>query len=155
MSKAVHFSLSDEATPDDNTDNPSHPHPRKRLTQPSTPVSVFGLCLTEECLRKIGCTVLPPDFASTFGLKSPAYACYHVGLHHSNAHCQDIFPDIPLRWRKKVIVQTATNARPVVVLGHRNSAMDGEVYVTQAQMKRIRGYLELGDQEPAWYKVLY
>ncbi|KAL0945631.1 hypothetical protein HGRIS_014785 [Hohenbuehelia grisea] len=153
-SKVVHFSLPETTSPKDTAQKAWRSPPLKPRTQPPTPVSVYGLYLTEDCISRIGRTVLPSNFTEKLALKCPDYAFYHVGLSYSNAHCQDTFPDIPLYWRSTVIVHTATRARPVVVLGHRTTAKDRKIYVSDDQMKRVREYLDLGDQEPAWYDVM-
>ena len=72
----------------------------------------------------------------------------HMGLYFSNAHCQQHFPHMGLRWRDVVFVETDRSARPCVVLGHMRNRVDGEVYVTLSQMRELREYLGLGNQEP-------
>ncbi|KAL0952293.1 hypothetical protein HGRIS_006583 [Hohenbuehelia grisea] len=147
----VHFDL---PPADEIQTKPKRPRRRKRRSQPPIPKRVFGLIHTPESIRRVALKVLPQAFLDQFTGDNLDQFLTHVGQHFSNAHCQQHFPDIPLRWHDVVLVDTDQCSRPCLVLGHMSNKTDGQVYVTQSQMWQLREYLGLGDQEPKWYTVV-
>ncbi|KAF4596812.1 hypothetical protein EYR38_008203 [Pleurotus pulmonarius] len=152
ISNSVHFDLPSARAAKELDPKPTRLRRRKYRSQPPVPRRVFGLILTEESIRSIGLKVLSQAFLDQFTGDLDLFLD-HVGLHFSNAHCQQHFPHMGLRWRDTVFVETDRSARPCVVLGHMRNRVDGEVYVTLSQMRELREYLGLGDQEPNWYTV--
>ncbi|KAF7424772.1 hypothetical protein PC9H_010083 [Pleurotus ostreatus] len=152
-SKSVHFDLPPANAAEELHQKPTRPRRRKPRSQPPIPRRVFGLILTEESTRNIGLKVLPQAFLDQFTGDLDDFLT-DVGQHFSNAHCQQHFPHMGLRWRDTVLVDTDESSMPCVVLGHMRNRTDGEIYVTLSQMRELREYLGLGDQEPDWYTVV-
>ncbi|KAL0946111.1 hypothetical protein HGRIS_012376 [Hohenbuehelia grisea] len=130
--------------------------PRRRRRPKSLPVSkiAYGFWLPYHAAWKIVASYLDGDPDSELE-KENSVPVQNCGAQYVHSYCQTAFPDFPFRWHQIIYAQANGLDRPIIMLGRRTSEAGEEIFLNDEQIQKVKDLLELGDQEPAWYKVLY
>ncbi|KAL0946112.1 hypothetical protein HGRIS_012377 [Hohenbuehelia grisea] len=136
---------------------PAPPRRRRRPRSLPVPKIAYGFWLPYHACQKIVASYLNGDSDSELE-KEDSGAVRHCGAQYVHSYCQTAFPDFPFRWHQNdQIIYAQANGldRPIIMLGRRTSEAGEEIFLNDEQIQKVKDLLELGDQEPAWYKVLY
>ncbi|KAL0946109.1 hypothetical protein HGRIS_012374 [Hohenbuehelia grisea] len=130
--------------------------PRRARSPKSLPVPsiAYGFCVPYHVSRRIVAAYIDSDSDSEFE-KEDSIPIRTWSARFANAFCQDEFPDFPLRWRQAIYVRSEKGDTPIIMLGRRSAKTGEQIFLSDEQIQQLKDFLQLGEQQPGWYKVLY